>query len=101
MNDEFSHTFEDAQLEKILQVLNESFGTSDDVERHKTSYAVFNIWMREGAPITDHVLYMIEQIEHLSKLRFSLHKQLGKDAILNSLSKSYLIFLVIIEWLNL
>ena len=36
---------------------------------------------------------MIEQIECLSKLDFLLHEQLGKDAILNSLSKSYLPFL--------
>ena len=32
-------------------------------------------------------------IEHLSKLGFPLHEQLGKDAILNSLPKSYLPFL--------
>ena len=36
---------------------------------------------------------MIEQIECLSKLGFPLHEQLDKDAILNSLSKSYLSFL--------
>ena len=36
---------------------------------------------------------MIEQIECLSKLSFPLHEQLGKNAILNSLSKSYLPFL--------
>ena len=40
----------------------------------------------------DHVLYLIEHIDHLSKLGFSLHEQLGKDAILNSLPKSYLTF---------
>ena len=36
---------------------------------------------------------MIKQIERLSKLDFSLYKQLGKDAILNLLPKSYLSFL--------
>ena len=36
---------------------------------------------------------MIEQIKYLSKLDFLLHKQLGKDAILNLLPKSYLPFL--------
>ena len=60
MNDEFCRKFEDAQLEEILQVLNESFGTSYDVERHKISCAVFNARMREEVSITDHVLYMIE-----------------------------------------
>ena len=48
--------------------------------------------MRKGASVTDHVLYMIEQIENLSKLDFFLHEQLEKDAILNSLPKSYLPF---------
>ena len=74
-------------------MLNESFDTPEDAERHKTSYAVFNARMREGASVTDHVLYMIEQIECFSKLDFSLYEQLGKDAILNSLPKSYLPFI--------
>ena len=77
----------------MLKVLRESFDTPNDAERHKTSCTIFNARMREGASIIDHVLYMIKQIEHLSKLGFFLHEQLGKDAILNFLSKSYLLFL--------
>ena len=77
MNDEFSH----------------NFVTPEDAERHKISYAVFNACMREGASVTDHVLYMIEQIKYLSKFDFPLYEQLGKNAILNSLPKSYLFFL--------
>ena len=49
--------------------------------------------MHEGVSIIDHVLYMIEMIERLDKLDFSLHEQLGKDAILNFLLGSYLDFL--------
>ena len=55
-------------------MLNDSFGTPDDVERHKTSCAIFNARIRDGASVTDHVLYMIEMIEHLSKLGFFLHE---------------------------
>ena len=74
MNDEFSQKFEEAQSEEMLQVLRNFFGTLDDVEQHKASCIVFNIWMREGASVTDHVLYMIEQIEKLSKLDCLLHE---------------------------
>ena len=77
----------------MLKVLNESFGTPDDIERHKISCVIFNTRMREGASITDHALYMIEQIERLSKFGFFLHEQFGKDAILNFLPKFYLLFL--------
>ena len=59
MNDEFSHKFEDVQSEKIIQLLNESFSTPEDAERHKISCIMFNAHMR-GASVTDHVLYMIE-----------------------------------------
>ena len=45
MNDELSHKFEDAESEEIIKILNESFSTPEDVERHKTSYAVFNVRM--------------------------------------------------------
>ena len=45
MNDELNHKFQDAQPEQMIQILNESFDTSKDAERHKTSYAVFNVRM--------------------------------------------------------
>ena len=48
MNNEFSHKFEEVQLEEILKVLNNSFGTPDNFERYKTSCAVFNAKMRRG-----------------------------------------------------
>ena len=94
MNDEFNRMFENTQPQEMLQMLNDSFGMPDDVERHKTSCAIFNARMRDGASVIDHVLYMIEMIERLSKLGFLLHEQLGKYAIFNSLPKSYLLFLI-------
>ena len=93
MNDKLSHKFEDVQSKEMIQLLNKSFDILEDAERYKTSYAMFNTHMREGASVTDHVLYMIEQIECLNKFDFSFHEQLGKDAILNLLPKSYLSFL--------
>ena len=74
MSDEFSRRFETAQPKDMLQVLEDAFGTLDDVERHKTSCAIFNAKMRDGASVTDHVLYMIELMERLSKLDFPLHE---------------------------
>ena len=59
MSNEFSHRFEMAQPKDMLQVLEDAFGTPDDVERHNTSCAIFNAKMRDGASVTDHVLYMI------------------------------------------
>ena len=48
MNDEFSHRFENAQLQEMLQMLNDSFDMPDDVKRHKTSCGIFNTRMRDG-----------------------------------------------------
>ena len=45
MNDELSCKFEDAQPKEMIQILNESFDTPEDVERHKISCAVFNAHM--------------------------------------------------------
>ena len=74
MSNEFNRKFEEAQSKEIFKVLNDSFGTPDDVERHNIKCAIFNIRMKEGASVTDHTLYMIEQIEHLSNLYFFLYK---------------------------
>ena len=93
MNDEFSRLFEETQPNDIIQVLKDSFGIPDDVERYKVSCTIFNTKLREGALVTDHVLYMTEMIEHLGKLGYPLHEQLGKYVILNSLPPSYLNFL--------
>ena len=60
LNDKFSRMFEEAQPKDMLKVLRESFGTPDDVEWNKTSCTIFNTLMKEGASITDCVLYMIE-----------------------------------------
>ena len=92
MNDEFSHKFEEAQPEDILQRLKKSFGTPDDAEKYRISNVVYNMHMHEEAPITDHVMNMLELFERLGKLGYPLHEQLGKDAILNSLPPSYLSF---------
>ena len=62
MNDEFSHIFEETQSTDIIQVLKDSFGIPDDVERYKTSCSIFNTKLWEGASVTDHVMYMIEMI---------------------------------------
>ena len=64
VNNEFSYQFENAQPHDMLQMLNKSFGTPDDIKRHKTSCDIFNARMRKGESVTDHVLYMIEMIEH-------------------------------------
>ncbi|XP_073112711.1 uncharacterized protein [Elaeis guineensis] len=93
MNDELSRKFKDAQSKEMIQLLNESFDIFEDTERHKISCTIFKAYMRERMSVTDYVLYMIKQIERLSKLSFPLHEQLGKDSILNSLPKSYLSFL--------
>ena len=45
MNDELRCKFEDAQPKQIIQILNESFITPKDVERHKTFYTMFNACM--------------------------------------------------------
>ena len=47
MNNKFSHKFEEAQPVEILQMLKDSFGTLDNVERHKTSCDIFNARMKK------------------------------------------------------
>ena len=70
MNDKLSCKFEDAQSEVIIQILNESFDSPKDVERHKTSCTVFNARIREGALVTNHVLYMMSRLNALTNLAF-------------------------------
>lgn len=78
-------------------MLKEFFGTTDDIEWHRTSCIIFNTWMHEKASIIDHVLYIFEQIDCLGKLGYPLHEQLRKDAISNSSPLSISTFSIIID----
>ena len=71
MSNEFNHRFETAQPKDMLQMLEDAFGTPNDVERHKTSCAIFNAKMRYGTSVTDHVLYMIELDRKSTRLNSS------------------------------
>ena len=46
MNDELSHKFKDAQPMDMIQIPNESFGTPEDAERHKTSCCSMSVGER-------------------------------------------------------
>ena len=74
MNKKFSCKFEEVLSEEILQKLKESFDTPNEIKWHRISYTIFNAWIYDGASITDHVLYMIEQMECLAKLGYPLHE---------------------------
>ena len=74
MNNKFSHKFEEAQPDEILQKLKECFNTPNDVEWYGVSCAIYNAKMPDGGSVTDHVLYMIEMIEPLSELECPLYE---------------------------
>ena len=78
ISDEFSRRFETAQPKDMLQVLEDAFGTPDDVKRYKTSCAIFNAKIQDGASVTDHVLYMIELMERLASSAFPCMSSLEK-----------------------
>ena len=73
-NGEFSHKFEKAQPDVILQRLKEYFSMLDDVECYRVSCTIYNAKMLNGGSVTNHVLYMIEMIEWLDRLGCPLHK---------------------------
>ena len=73
----------------ILLHLEELFDEQSRTERYEISKSLFRARMAEGSSVQNHVLKMIEWIERLDALGFSLNKELSIDIILQSLPELY------------
>ena len=69
--------------------LKEMFQQQARQERYETTKALHSCKMAEGASISDHVIKIKGNIEHLDRLGFPLSQELATDLILNSLPDSY------------
>ena len=95
MNNELQRQHEKMGTAKdILIHLQELYGEQSRTARYEISKELFRTRLTEGADVSVHVLKMINMIERLENLDFSMDANIQTDLILQSLPDSFAQFIV-------
>ena len=80
--------------QSILLNLKELYGEQSRTTRYEISKQLFYARMTEGSSVQDHVLKIIDLITRLGQLDFVMDGELSQDLILQSLSESFIQFVM-------
>ncbi|KAL8108681.1 hypothetical protein AgCh_024953 [Apium graveolens] len=94
MNIELQKQHEHMDAHTILMYLQELYDVAGRTARYEISKELFGCRMSEGSSVNDHVLKMINLIEHLGQLGFAMDGELSQDLVLQSLPSSFSQFVV-------
>ncbi|KAL8093468.1 hypothetical protein AgCh_035373 [Apium graveolens] len=86
MNIELQKQHEHMDAHTILMHLQELYDVAGRTTRYEILKELFGCRMSEGSSVNDHVLKMINLIEHLGQLGFVMDGDLSQDLVLQSLS---------------
>ncbi|KAL8101444.1 hypothetical protein AgCh_033368 [Apium graveolens] len=94
MNIELQKQHEHMDAHTILMHLQELYDVAGRTARYEISKELFGCRMSEGSSVNNHVLKMINLIERLGQLSFSMDGELSQDLVLQSLPSSFSQFVV-------
>ena len=94
MSNELQRQHESMDTQSILLNLKELYGEQSRTARYEISKQLFHARMTEGSSVQDHVLKVIDLITRLGQLGFVMDGELSQNLILQSLSKSFIQFVV-------
>lgn len=89
MTPELQKQHEKMDAPTILIHLQELYDVQGRTARYDISKELFQCRMAEGSSVNDHVLKMINLIEHLGQLGFVMDGELSQDLVLQSLPNSF------------
>ncbi|KAL8104443.1 hypothetical protein AgCh_028601 [Apium graveolens] len=94
MNIELQKQHEHMDAHTILMHLQELYDVAGRIARYEISKELFGCRMSDGSSVNDHVLKMINLIERLGQLGFSMDEELSQDLVFQSLPSSFSQFVV-------
>ncbi|KAL8113818.1 hypothetical protein AgCh_020925 [Apium graveolens] len=94
MNIELQKQHEHMDAHTILMHLQELYDVAGRTARYVISKELFGCRMSKGSSVNDHVLKIINLIERLGQLGFSMDGELSQDLVLQSLPSSFSQFVV-------
>src|SRR5664279_2310743 len=77
----------------MIVALKSMFEVQARTERFNVSRAILRCRLREGKPLSPHVIKMVGYMQSMDRLGFPISKEFATDIILNSLPKAYAPFI--------
>src|SRR5664279_227056 len=93
MEPELQQQFENVEAHDMIVALKRMFEVQARTERFNVSRAILRCRLREGKPLSPHVIKMVGYMQSMDRLGFPVSKEFATDIILNSLPKAYAPFI--------
>ena len=85
MESELQGRFENSIPHLIIQELDALYAKHARTERYEVNHALWNCKMKEGYPVSEHVIKIMGFGQRLAELGFPIPESLGTDIVLMSL----------------
>ena len=89
MESELQGRFETTEPYLIIQELDALYAKHARTKRYEVTHALWNFNMKEGAPVSEHMIKIMSFGQRLTKLGFQIPETLVVDIVLMSLSPSF------------
>src|SRR5664279_2425477 len=93
MEPELQQQFKKVEAHDMIVALKSMFEVQARTERFNVSRAILGCRLREGEPLSPHVIKMVGYMQSMDRLRFPVNKEFATDIILNSVPKAYAPFI--------
>src|SRR3954468_11823941 len=89
MESELQGWFENTDPHLIIQELDALYAKHARTEWYEVTHALWNCKMKEGSPVSEHVIKIMGFGQRLTQLGFPIPESLGTDIVLMSLPPSF------------
>ena len=92
MESELQGRFENSFPHLIIQELDALYAKHARIERYEVTHAMWNCKMKEGTPVSEHVIKIMRLGQRLTELEFPIPQSLGTDIVdVREVSVSFLV----------
>jgi hypothetical protein len=86
--------FEDVEAYDMIERLKSMFQAQAKTERYQVSQALLGYKLKDGDPLSPHMIKMTGYVQSLDSLGFPISEEFAIDIILNSLPSAYGLFIL-------
>ena len=93
MEPDLQQQFEDVEAYDMIENLKRMFQAQAKTERYQVSQALLSCKLKDGDPLSPHVIKMTGYVQSLDRLGFPISEEFATDIVLNSLPSAYAPFI--------
>ena len=93
MEPDLQQQFEDVEAYDMIKNLKRMFQAQAKMERYQVSQALLGCKLKDGDPLSPHVIKMTGYVQSLDRLGFPISEEFATDIVLNSLPSAYAPFI--------